>query len=160
MRKEATTGPEAELLTTHQVRALLHIDRTTVYRMVDCGQLPAGWVGKQWRFARSNVEALLHRKVTAGTASDAAPVLRNVSLAGIQALQDTTADLLGVMLVVTDMKGRIVTAPSNVFGYYRALARGGSLDRLCDITWPKLAAALPLSLSMWPAASVPAAPVA
>ncbi len=41
-----------ELLTTRQVQALLHVDRTTIYRMVESGELPRWCVGKQWRFAR------------------------------------------------------------------------------------------------------------
>lgn len=152
MRTPPAAG--AELLTTRQVQELLLIDRTTVYRMVSNGQLPAVRVGKQWRFARTEVDRLLQAKVTPGVAragswetptEDAALVLRSVPLAGIQSLQDTVAELLAVMLVVTDMEGRIITEPSNVCGYYRALAPTGSLDRLCDITWPKLAAALPLN---------------
>jgi excisionase family DNA binding protein len=146
--------PVAELLTTHQVVELLRVDRTTVYRLVAGGHLPAIRVGKQWRFARAEVDALLGKKAAAGEplappaevrTTDAPLDLRSVPFASIQSLQDTVAELLGVMLIVTDMEGRIVTEPSNVCGYYRALAPTGGLDRLCDITWPKLAAALPLN---------------
>jgi len=37
----------SELLTTHQVQDLLKVDRSTIYRMVEAGRLPAVRVGKQ-----------------------------------------------------------------------------------------------------------------
>ena len=40
----------ADLLTTSQVQDRLQVDRTTIYRMIDAGHLPAIRVGKQWRF--------------------------------------------------------------------------------------------------------------
>ncbi len=45
-----------DLLTTKQVQTLLRVDRTTIYRMVEAGQLPAIRVGKQWRFAPADVD--------------------------------------------------------------------------------------------------------
>jgi excisionase family DNA binding protein len=143
----------AELLTTRQVQKSLHVDRSTIYRLVASGQLPALRVGKQWRFTRAAVESWLQHNVAPAAAAapprtdDAAEtgsLLAHVSLAGVQQLQDIMAELLGVMLVMTDMQGRAVTEPSNVCGYYRALMRGEGLGRLCDATWPQLAAALPL----------------
>ncbi len=139
-----------ELLTTRQVQALLHVDRTTIYRLVASGQLPAIRVGKQWRFTGAAVESWLQQNVAsvaAGLAAakdDAPPFLAHVSSAGVQQLQDVAAELLSVMLVVTDMQGCPVTAPSNVCGYYQALMRDEGLGALCDATWPQLAAALPL----------------
>ncbi len=142
-----------ELLTTRQVQESLLVDRTTIYRLVASGQLPAIRVGKQWRFARAAIESLLQHKaarVAAGAAAaaidnDAAlPFAAQVSSAGIQQLQDLFAELLGVMLVVTDMQGHPLTDPSHVCGYYRSLMGAHGLGRLCDVTWPQLAAALPL----------------
>ena len=46
----------ADLLTTNQVQTLLKVDRTTIYRMVEQGRLPAIRVGKQWRFSRPEIE--------------------------------------------------------------------------------------------------------
>jgi excisionase family DNA binding protein len=143
----------AELLTTRQVQESLHVDRTTIYRLVASGQLPAIRVGKQWRFTRTAVESWLQHNAapTAAPAStgaedpeDAASVFAHVSLAGVQRLQDVMAELLGVMLVITDMHGHAVTEPSNVCGYYQVLMRNEGLGRLCDVTWPQLAAALSL----------------
>ena len=139
-----------ELLTTRQVQALLHVDRTTIYRLVASGQLPAIRVGKQWRFTGAAVESLPQQNVASDAAGlatdkdDAPPFFAHVSSAGVQQLQDVFAELLSVMLVVTDMQGRPVTAPSNVCGYYQTLMRDEGLGALCDATWPQLAAALPL----------------
>lgn len=139
-----------ELLTTRQVQALLHVDRTTIYRLVASSQLPAIRVGKQWRFTGAAVESWLQQNVASDAAGlatdkdDAPPFSAHVSSAGVQQLQDVFAELLSVMLVVTDMQGRPVTAPSNVCGYYQTLMRNEGLGALCDATWPQLAAALPL----------------
>lgn len=139
-----------DLLTTRQVQELLHIDRTTIYRLVASNQLPAVRVGKQWRFTRAAVASLLDRRgasLAAPAGAEPAPfaqISAHVSSTGLQQLQDMVADLLGVMLVVTDMQGHPLTEPSNACGYYRALMGGEGLGSLCDMTWPQLAAALPL----------------
>ena len=143
----------AELLTTRQVQESLHVDRTTIYRLVANGQLPALRVGKQWRFTHAAVESWLQHNAAPAAApaptgadepAETVSVFAHVSLAGVQQLQDIMAELLGVMLVVTDMRGHALTEPSNVCGYYRALMLDEGLGRLCDVTWPQLAAALPL----------------
>jgi excisionase family DNA binding protein len=135
------------------VQDSLHIDRTTIYRLVANGQLPAIRVGKQWRFTGAVVESWLKHSTTSAATpvqmrtddtADTVFFSAHVSLAGVQQLQDVLAEFLGVMLVVTDMQGRAVTEPSNVCGYYRALMQGEGLGRLCEATWPQLAAALSL----------------
>ncbi len=142
-----------EFLTTRQVQDLLHVDRTTIYRLVANGQLPAVRVGRQWRFTRASVHSLLHDDRNMGPTATQEPDIDGamafpayLSRACVQQLQDVIADLLGVMLVVTDMQGAPITEPSNVCGYYQALMSGsqGGLGGLCDATWPQLAAALPL----------------
>ena len=103
-----------DLLTTKQVQTILHVDRTTIYRMVEGGQIPAMRVGKQWRFARADVERWLQNgrygalsslpaedKATppapalAATPDGLAAVL---PLACAQTAQDAFADLLGVTI--------------------------------------------------------------
>ncbi len=140
-----------ELLTTRQVQALLRVDRTTIYRMVENGELPALRVGKQWRFAREQVEAWLRASGAAGSlapssvaatgttsssnlylavVNEAATVtaqsgrgeLRNLlALSSTQLIQDAFADALGVMIVITDMDGQPVTRISNPSPFYSAL---------------------------------------
>ena len=148
-----------DLLTTKQVQALLKVDRTTIYRMVDGGQLPAMRVGKQWRFARAEVERWLHAgrsadlellaggqqesssldvlPVTSAAKGDLADIL---PVACAQAAQDAFADLLGATLVITDMQGRPVTKISNSCGLFDTLM-GGNSESLqhCVRTWQQMA---------------------
>ena len=149
-----------ELLTTKQVQTLLRVDRTTIYRMVDSGQLPAMRVGKQWRFARADVERWLHAgrsaafESLAGRSNESTPsreaspaVSANESslteilpVACAQAAQDAFADLLGATLVITDMQGRPVTRISNPCGFFDALMAGNPDGlRHCVHTWQQMA---------------------
>ena len=42
-------------LTTQDVQALLHVDKSTVYRMAEDGRLPGVKVGRQWRFPADQI---------------------------------------------------------------------------------------------------------
>ncbi len=142
-----------DLLTTKQVQALLRVDRTTIYRMVEAGQLPAMRVGKQWRFARGEVERWLHAGRTQAPGvlplTDGAsapngrtePELRALlPLSCVQLIQDTFAEILGVMVLVTDMRGRPVTQISNPCGFFATLAQQNPrLTEQCVHTWQQLA---------------------
>jgi len=46
-----------EMLTAKEMQDLLQVDRSTIYRMAEAGQLPAVKVGKQWRFPSHLVES-------------------------------------------------------------------------------------------------------
>ena len=56
---QTSQGPARPLLTALEVQELLHIDRSTVYRMAEDGRLPAIRVGRSWRFPADRIEALL-----------------------------------------------------------------------------------------------------
>ncbi len=144
-----------DLLTTKQVQTILRVDRTTIYRMVEAGQIPAVRVGKQWRFARTDVERWLqtgrYGALPSLPAEDKAPAPAAVAkppdhLAEVlplncaQSAQDTFAELLGVTMVITDMQGRPVTQMSNPCGFVSALI-GGRADaiQLCVATWQQMA---------------------
>ena len=47
-------------MTTTQVAELLQISRITVYRLSECGLLPAQKVGGQWRFSRHAIDAWMN----------------------------------------------------------------------------------------------------
>ena len=147
-----------DLLTTNQVQNLLHVDRTTIYRMVESGRLPAIRVGKQWRFSQPEIERWLHTQ-SASPAPNAQvapsqsitnqtparltlqPELRTVlPLTCVQLIQDAFADILGVMMVVTDMQGAPVTQLSNPCGFYTALTQDPQTLAHCLRTWQDLAA--------------------
>ena len=142
----------AGFLTTHDVQDLLQVDRTTIYRMVESGRLPAIRVGKQWRFSRAEIEQWLEAArlsarptapaiAVAPTVTGAAPGLRQqLPLGCVQLIQDSFADILGVMMVITDMEGQPVTQFSNPCGFYTALTREPTAISHCIRSWQQLAA--------------------
>lgn len=52
-----------EILTPDEVAAILKVSKKTVLRLVHVGTLPAGKVGRAWRFRRSDVLALVAPEV-------------------------------------------------------------------------------------------------
>lgn len=140
----------AGLLTTHQVQDLLKVDRTTIYRMVEAGRLPAIRVGKQWRFAPEEVERWLHERSilavreprSAARDDRASDELRALlPLECVQMIQDTFAEALDVMMVTTDMAGRPITQVSHPCGFFTALMQDANAIAHCINTWQQLAAA-------------------
>jgi excisionase family DNA binding protein len=134
---------------------LLSVDRTTIYRMVQGGQIPAIRVGKQWRFARPEIERWLRSQAAGGlpaapasapaptgAASSALPDL--LPLPSLQLIQDAFAEALGVMMVVTDMDGRPVTRPSNTCGLYDTVIGNEEAAARCIRDWQRLAGGLTL----------------
>ena len=151
-----------DLLTTREVQQIFNVDRTTIYRMVENGHLPAIRVGKQWRFSRPEIERWLGTaaapvKPVALTLQTAAPVvdatspLRDLLPASCaQLIQDAFADILGVMMVVTDMQGQPVTEISNPCGFFAALSRGPDALSQCVRTWQELAASPAMEPRFYP----------
>jgi excisionase family DNA binding protein len=151
--------PTKGLLTALEVQELLHIDRSTVYRMAEDGRLPAIRVGRSWRFPAERIEAMLAAGPTTSTGSPAPaltlvaetaarqvpPAPAEVGLpptldeAAASAAVAVAADLLGVMMVVTDMHGRPVTAVANPCAWFATHGQEpGVLDR-CVAEWHDLA---------------------
>ena len=98
MKEQAISLPGG-LLCADEVGRRLGIDVSTVYRMAADGRLNAIKVGRQWRFP-----------------TDAIPVLGSDSPldpATAEAVAAVAADLLGVMVVVTDLEGRAMTQVHN-----------------------------------------------
>ncbi|HYN55567.1 MAG TPA: helix-turn-helix domain-containing protein [Motilibacterales bacterium] len=179
---QMSQGPARPLLTALEVQELLHIDRSTVYRMAEDGRLPAIRVGRSWRFPADRIEALLDTPAadpvpvpvlpaalstgpTPPTQSGrvGTPTLSVVpavaaereSDEGLGALFDTTApslntevagaavevaaDLLGVMMVVTDMHGRPVTHVANPSTWFSSHADEPDVLDACVAEWRDLA---------------------
>ena len=134
-----------EYLTTRQLQDILHVDRTTIYRMADDGRIPAVKVGNQWRFSRRSIEEWLKMQSPVGAMVDEAPRAGSSDLDKllpvecVQKIQDTFADLLGVMIVVTDLQGNPVTQVSHPCSLF-ALAERSAVARLqCRQEWAALA---------------------
>jgi len=50
--------PMNEVLTVAEVAAFLRVNRSTVYKLIRRGELPAFKVGSDWRFNRAQIEDL------------------------------------------------------------------------------------------------------
>ena len=141
----------ADLLTTKQLQEILQVDRTTIYRMADSGRIPAIKVGNQWRFSRQQIEAWLQSKSSTVTATNAPPhngkegftaaiELRQLfPLDCVQLIQDSFADILHVMILVTDLEGDLITKPSNTCGFFVAADESPEAQKRCLELWVRMA---------------------
>jgi excisionase family DNA binding protein len=142
----------AELLTTKQLQEILQVDRTTIYRMAESGRIPAIKVGNQWRFPRHQIEAWLWNQPNQSAASKAPIELKESApeasptelqrifpLECVQLIQDTFADLLDVMMVITDLEGNMITRPSNEAGLFTATETSPNAHQRCLEHWISMA---------------------
>ena len=149
----------ADMLTAKDVQDLLQVDRSTVYRMAEAGRLPAIKVGKQWRFPAAQIEEWVTTQMSTPVPTTAvmpAPVQSqsqaqsngNLGLADllplqcVQLIQDSHADLLGVMLVITDMQGVPITEPSRPCGLFETINKKPDAVQRCISSWHDLGQAL------------------
>jgi excisionase family DNA binding protein len=95
-----------DLITTKQLQELLHVDRTTIYRMLSDGRLTGIRVGGQWRFPRNVLEqCLVNPKavrllVQAETVAPSADFLPLDCLEPIQEIFATAADIGAVTTTI------------------------------------------------------------
>jgi PTS system nitrogen regulatory IIA component len=136
-----------EMLTAKEMQDLLQVDRSTIYRMAEAGQLPAVKVGKQWRFPGDQVEGWLKGQTTASSpamASGSDVYASNgdygstLPLDCVQLIQDAFAEALEVMLVVADLEGQPITQVSNPFPLYDVLAETQNGHAICQESWREL----------------------
>jgi len=93
------------LLSAEEVGRHLGIDVSTVYRMAADGRLSAIKVGRQWRFPVQSIPVMgSDSPIDSGTA---------------EAVASVAADLLGAMVVITDLDGRAITQVHNPCERYR-----------------------------------------
>jgi excisionase family DNA binding protein len=52
------------VLSVRDVALFLKINEQTVYRLARNGKIPARKIGKQWRFSRDEIEAMVRSAVT------------------------------------------------------------------------------------------------
>ena len=135
----------AEFLTTRQLQEILHVDRTTIYRMADDGRIPAMKVGSQWRFPRRSIEDWLQTQSPVGTTVEDTSLASGSDLSKllpaecVQRIQDTFADMLGVMMVVTDLHGDPVLQVSNPCGLFTLAEMSAATRQQCRLEWAALA---------------------
>jgi excisionase family DNA binding protein len=160
--------PIRRLLTALEVQDMLHIDRSTVYRMAEDGRLPAIRVGRSWRFPAERITSILADRAgptnaaappvetpdrpetglpwspPAARAPDAtsawhAPAPSAAAGAAASAAIAVAADLLGVMMVVTDMTGRPITDVVNPCPWFAQHGQEPDVLAACIAEWRDLA---------------------
>jgi len=149
----------ADMLTAKDVQNLLQVDRSTVYRMAEAGRLPAIKVGKQWRFPAAQIQEWMTTQMgvpvsTMGIIPTTPLSQRSQKSNGngglvdllplqcVQLIQDSHADLLGVMLVITYMNGVPITQPSRACGLFAAINKRPDAVQRCISSWHDLGQAL------------------
>ena len=116
------------LLTTRDVQEMMRVDKSTIYRMAEAGRIPAIKVGRQWRFPEDQLLEWLGRQQAPVQDADApAGTDPAAGLGGllpprtVQALADLLGDVLGTMVVITDMDGNPLTDVANPCGLFEAI---------------------------------------
>jgi excisionase family DNA binding protein len=134
-----------QMLTAKEIQSLLQVDRSTIYRMAEAERLPAIKVGKQWRFPADQIESWLQQKTvvpkldTVSTKNGAGNDLAlRLPLMCVQLIQDTFAQTLGVMIVVTDMQGNPITGVSNPCGLFKVISQTPNAIQKCIENWTHL----------------------
>src|ERR1039458_3794825 len=130
--------PAQRFLNAGQVSQMLGIDRSTVYRMAESGRLPAMKIGRQWRFPAEQIAALL--EAPGDLAASAAPARRALlrSVQDALPLIELAAELLGVMMVITDMAGEPVTESLNPCPWFSEHSEDPALLATCLSDWQQL----------------------
>ena len=52
----------SDLMTTKELSEYLQLDRMTIYKLLNSGDIPANRVGHQWRFFRSDIDDWIRSK--------------------------------------------------------------------------------------------------
>jgi excisionase family DNA binding protein len=130
------------MMTAKDIQRLLQVDRSTVYRMADDGRLPAIKVGRQWRFPKNAVERFLESGGKGDMPTPTRPDLPDVTTLWpkpwAQYLLDAFANLLGVMMVLTDLEGNPITEVSNPLPYFELMEETDKGHELCLKVWSRL----------------------
>ena len=135
------------LLTAKELQALLQVDRSTIYRMAESGRLPAIKVGRQWRFPSEQISHWLGAEDSRAvpTTPTVAADEGNGSLPGllpteyVNEMAELLGQLLGVMVVVTDMDGRPISDAANPCGLFEAINENDDAVARCVVSWKRLA---------------------
>jgi excisionase family DNA binding protein len=125
-------------LSAKQVQELLHIDRTTIYRMLKDGRLTGVKVGQQWRFYAREINDLLSGAEKDGEKGSLVTV-DVLPLHCMQPMQDVFAEIAEVGAVTTDKAGQQLTRMSNSCGFCKLILGSEEGRQACVESWRKLA---------------------
>jgi len=137
-----------DLMTTRQLQDLLHVDRITIYRMLEDGRLPGFKVGGQWRFPRREVDSWLQgQRANTGTEGTGASVASSpvatdspVPLTCLQAIQDIVAEACEAGAITVSRQGVALTAVSRPCAFCAQIMSTTEGRRRCLSSWQALAA--------------------
>lgn len=135
-----------ELLTVRRLQSLLHMDRTTIYRMLQEDRLPGFKVGGQWRFSRAEIDRWLagqqaNRLDEAPSTPDGCSNGPDVlPLHCVQPIQNVFAEAMDVGAVTTAPDGSPFTVMSNPSALCALLNGTEEGRRRCSASWRALAA--------------------
>ena len=136
------------------------MDRTTIYRMLDAGDLPGIKVGGRWRFPERAITRWLESAGPSrvpvdgevpvqpdlvalapgeGTRIQPPSLSELVSAAHLQIVQDGFATAVGVSSIVTDLKGTPITEISNASALCHLGHTSPEFRRRCAASWVGLA---------------------
>jgi ligand-binding sensor protein len=125
--------------------------------MADDGRLPAIKVGKQWRFPADQLQQSLGSQIEVLKQPDGQEneetetdvdhsidtnLANLLPIECVQLIQDSHANLLGVMLIVTDLNGNPITKPSNPCGLFSAISDQPDAIKRCISSWHDLGRSL------------------
>lgn len=148
------------MLTALDVQEMLQIDRSTVYRMADSGRLPAIKVGKQWRFPADQIQDWFQAQATIAdvpvshllksqtiSSGQSRELNELLSWEWLRIIQETFANLLGVMIVVTNIEGQPINCPTRPCGLFTTVRQQpGAMSKFIE-SWRGLATAVDLTPS-------------
>ena len=126
------------LLSAKQVQEILHIDRTTIYRMLKDGRLSGVKVGQQWRFSASEVDDLLSGARRLANTESSVPT-DILPLHCMQPVQDVFAEIAQIGAVTTSPDGEPLTRISNLCSFCKLILDSEKGRKGCISCWKKLA---------------------
>ncbi|MCX7939388.1 MAG: helix-turn-helix domain-containing protein [Thermoflexales bacterium] len=128
-----------------EAQAISAVDRTTLYRNIRSGRLPAVREGRGWRLDAEHFMAWLNqraRRRSGGRLSAhlaAPPLQRALPVTCAQAVQDVVAESLDVTLITTDLNGQPMTQFSNPRAFLAMLLQHPQVLAAYMHTWQALA---------------------
>lgn len=129
-----------DLLTTKQLQELLHVDRTTIYRMLSDGRLRGIRVGGQWRFPRAALEECLALSPTPSRPTEATSDLDVLPRDCLQPVQEIFATAANVGAVTTTIEGKPVLPMTNSCKFCDLILATPEGRKRCEASWARLAA--------------------
>ena len=165
--RDADREGDSRLMRAENVARILGIDRSTVYRMAESNQLHGVKIGRQWRFLAEDVDRLLRtgqgnavavggamRGAGTGAGGGAIDGYENTtqvdsstsklyflltSLKVVSPIVEVASEILGVMMVITDMVGNELTEVFNPCPWYVENSADPTLMTHCRNDWVELA---------------------